>query len=69
MLRTDILKPSASLISSAFVDDMENGLATNIHDIDYDGVVEIDVVTERELESARGSTISLAVGTVLRKVL
>ena len=68
MLCTDILEPSASLISSSFVDNVQNRLPVNIEDIDNNGVVEIDIVSQVELELTRRLAVSLAIFAVFRKV-
>ncbi len=45
MCWTDVLKPLAGLISSAFVDDVEHGFSVDIKDVDDYGVIEVDVVS------------------------
>ena len=45
MLYINILKPLAYLISSAFVDNVEDGLPGDVENIDDNGVVEVDVVS------------------------
>jgi hypothetical protein len=50
---TDILKPLAGLISSAFVDYVEHRFPRYIEDINDNRVVEIDVVFEVESKSTR----------------
>jgi hypothetical protein len=47
----DILEPLASLVSSAFVDDMEHRFARNIENVDDYRVVEIDIVSQIELKT------------------
>jgi hypothetical protein len=56
------------LIPRTFVDDVEHRLAVDIEYIDDNGVVEIDVVPQVKLETARGSTVFLALLTVFRQV-
>ena len=65
---TDILEPLAGLVSSAFVDDVEHRFAGDIENIDDNRVIEIDVVSQVELESSGRLAIFLAVLTVFRKV-
>jgi hypothetical protein len=48
---------------------MENRLPVDIEDVDDDGVIEIDVVLQFEHESARGSSVLLAVLAVSRQAV
>ena len=53
MFSGQVLEPSTSLIACPFIDDMKDWFSFNVEDINDDGVVEIDIVTEFEFESAR----------------
>ena len=66
MCGIDILKPLSGLIPRTFVNDVEHKLAVNIEYIDDNGVVEIDVVPQVKLETARGSIVFLALLTIFR---
>ena len=68
MFRTDIIKPSTSLISYSLVDNIKYRFSINIEDIDDNRVIKVDVVSQIELESTRRSTVLLAVLVVFRKV-
>jgi hypothetical protein len=48
---------------------LEYWLAAKIHDVDDDTEVEVVVIFEGELKSARGLLVHLAVMAVLRKML
>jgi hypothetical protein len=65
---TDILELLASLVSSAFVDNVEHKFAGNIENIDDNRVIKIDVVFQVELESSRRLAIFLAMLIIFRKV-
>jgi hypothetical protein len=45
VLCTNVVQPSTSLISSPFVNDVENRLPTNIEDVNDNRVIEIDVIS------------------------
>ena len=68
MYCTDILEPLASLISSAFVDDVKDRLPGDIENIDDNRVIEVNVVFEVEFESSGRLAVLLAVFTVFCKV-
>jgi hypothetical protein len=48
---TDVLEPLAGLVSSAFVDDMEHKFARDIENVNDYRVVEINIVSQIELET------------------
>jgi hypothetical protein len=50
---TDILEPTAPVISSALVDDVENGLPEDIEYVDDNREVKAYVVSQVKLESTR----------------
>ena len=64
----NILEPLAGLVSSAFVDDVEHRFAGDIENIDDNRVIEIDVVSQVELELSGRLVIFLVVLIVFRKV-
>ena len=68
MFRTNIIKPSASLVSYSLVDNVKHRFPTDIEDIDDNRVIKVDVVSQIELESTRRSTVLLAVLVVFHKV-
>jgi len=45
VFRTDIIKPSASLVSYSLVDNMKHRFLTDIEDIDDNRVIKVDVVS------------------------
>jgi hypothetical protein len=53
MYGTDILEPTAPVISSALVDDIEDRLSEDIEYVDDNRKVKADVVSQVELESTR----------------
>jgi hypothetical protein len=50
---TDILEPTAPVISSALVDDVENRLPEDIEYVDDNREVKANVVSQVKLESTR----------------
>jgi hypothetical protein len=65
---TNILESLAGLVSSAFVDDMEYRFAGDIENIDDNRVIEIDIISQIELELSGRLVIFLVVLIVFRKV-
>jgi hypothetical protein len=61
MRGVDVLKPLTGLVSCTFVDYVEYKLPRNIEDVDDNGVIEIDVVSQIELKSAGCFPVLLAV--------
>jgi hypothetical protein len=64
----DILEPLAGLVSSAFVNNVEHKFARDIENIDNNRVIEIDVVSQVELELSRRLAIFLAMFIIFYKV-
>jgi hypothetical protein len=64
MRGADILQPLAGLVSCTFVNYVKHRLPRNIEDVDDNGVVEVNVVSQVELESAGCFPMLLAVFTV-----
>ena len=56
------------MIPRTFVDNVEHRLAVNIEYINDNGVVEIDIVPQVKLETARGSAVFLALLIVFHQV-
>jgi hypothetical protein len=50
MYRTNILEPLAGLISSAFIDNVKYRLTGNIENINNNGVVKANVISQVKLE-------------------
>lgn len=64
MLCGDILKPSGSLESGFFVNNMKDWIIVNVHNVNKDRVIELDVVIlQFELETSRWSLVLLAIVT------
>jgi hypothetical protein len=51
VLCADILKPSAGLKACPFVDYMQERAAADIHNVDNDAIVEINVVPQGKAEA------------------
>jgi hypothetical protein len=45
MLCTNVLEPSSSLESGCFVDNVQDQLATNVHNVNNDIKVKLDVIS------------------------
>jgi hypothetical protein len=64
-----VLQPSASLVTGSFVNDVEDWVAVDVHDININAVVELCIVSQRKSESTWGGAVFLAVCAVLGQVL
>jgi hypothetical protein len=53
VLCANVLQSFCSLKTRRFVDDMQNRIDFNIHDVYYDWIVEIDVISQSEFETFR----------------
>jgi hypothetical protein len=62
------LEPSASLVTGAFVDDVEDWLPRDVENINNNGAIEAYVLTEVEFKPTRRLAIALAVLTVLSEI-
>ena len=62
------MKPLSSLIPHTFVDNVKHRLAVNIEYINNNRVIEINIVSQVKLETARGSAVFLVLLTVFRQV-
>ena len=69
MFYADIWKLLASLVTCSFIDDIEDWFALDIEYINYNWVIEFDVLLKVELKPARGLAMILTVDIVLGKVL
>jgi hypothetical protein len=68
MRGADILQPLAGLVSCTFVNYVKHKLPRNIKDVDDNGVVEVNVVSQVELESARCFPMLLAMFVIFCQV-
>ena len=55
-----VLQPAGGLESSSFVDYMQNWTAVNVHDVYKYRVIEVEILSQGELESAWGTSVFLA---------
>ena len=66
---TDILEPSISLKVCPFVNYMQERATTNVHNVDNNAIVEINVVLQGKVEATQGLTVLLIGVVILCKVL
>ena len=65
---TDISEPLAGLVLSAFVDNVEYRFARDIENINNNRVIEINIISQVELELSGRLAVFLAVLIIFRKV-
>jgi hypothetical protein len=64
----NVLKPLTGLVSCTFIDYVKHKLPYNIKDVNDNGVIEIDVVSQIELKSAGCFPVLLIVFTIFCQV-
>ncbi len=62
MLSTDVLQSPSSLKTRRLIDDVQDGVIFDVHDVHYYGKIKIDVNLQGEFETSRGFSMFLTKG-------